>query len=79
MSVQEIIVYRSPADKMMWDTLSSGVSFPYMVGVIAFILLIMCGQSIIDKVRVHHMYRDYAMYVNFFVSGLITYTLIKWM
>lgn len=39
----EVIVYRNPAEKMMWDFLMSGNAFPFIVFfVIYFLTLIVC-------------------------------------
>lgn len=46
---QEIIVYRNPVEKAMWDAMSGGEVFPFMVGGAIFIVAFILTAKALDK------------------------------
>lgn len=46
---QEIIVYRNPAEKAMWDAMSGGEAFPFMVAAAIFILAFVLTAKALEK------------------------------
>lgn len=47
--VQEIIVYRNPGEKAMWDVLMSGDAFPVIAAVVVGFIVLACADSVIGK------------------------------
>jgi len=45
--VQEIIVYRNPGEKAMWDMLMSGEAFPIMMAVVVCVIVIASFDHVI--------------------------------
>lgn len=46
---QEIIVYRNPMEKAMWDAMSGGEVFPFMVGAAVFIVAFIVTAKALEK------------------------------
>lgn len=49
---QEIIVYRNPAEKAVWDFITSGDAFPVMVAVLVFFVVLVVSSHIMDQLRI---------------------------
>lgn len=47
----EVIVYRSPMEKAMYDMFMDGTYFPIFVGIIVFFLLVLMSIRIVDKYK----------------------------
>lgn len=50
-TTQEIIVYRNPAEKAMWDLLMDGGSFPFMVTLVAYFIVLVIYFRFLEKRR----------------------------
>lgn len=49
MNATEIIVYRNPAEKAIWDLMSSGVMWPVFVGALAGIVAGWLTSSLLTR------------------------------
>lgn len=49
MAVQEIIIYRSPVEKALWDMTSNGDIIPIAVGCLAALIVFLVLQSLGSK------------------------------
>ena len=47
--MQEIIVYRNPAEAAMWNLLGSANAFPIMVGVVAFFVVFLAVNRLLTQ------------------------------
>ncbi len=50
-NVQEVIVYHSPAEKIMWDFLLSGNSFPFIMFFVSYLVFLIIYFRSLEKVR----------------------------
>lgn len=46
---QEIILYRNPAEKAIWDAMSGGEIFPFMVAAAVFIVAFIVTAKALEK------------------------------
>lgn len=89
--MQEIIVYRNPGEKMMWDLmLSNGNGWPIICAVVAFILIFLLLHKInflrIMNTRFNQFKRtQYELfglsydYYYLIISGVISILVARWM
>lgn len=47
---QEIILYRNPAEKAMWDAMSGGEIFPIMVAAVVFIVAFIITAKGLERI-----------------------------
>lgn len=48
--MQEIIVYRNPAEAAFWHSMQSGAAFPVMMGCVAFFLVFVVFHRLGERV-----------------------------
>ena len=66
--VQEIIVYRNPGEKALWDFFASANAFPFIAGVFVFVLAVVASAAIID--RLGYSYRKWAGGVELTIGAI---------
>lgn len=55
--MQEIIVYRNPAEAAFWNTImSSNNLFPIIVGVVVFFAVLLVTDSLVRKSKIRAIY-----------------------
>lgn len=57
--VQEVIIYRNPAEKAIWDAMSGGEIFPIMVAAVVFIVAFILMAKAMDKFIPWHKRKDW--------------------
>lgn len=82
----EIIVYRNPAEKAVWDLMSDGTVWPIMVGAVVFVIAFVVAVIILDRVawrlvrsRTRHFLIYNGGYLAFFLALLAGWLTVQWM
>lgn len=79
--MQEIIIYRNPGEKILWDMISNGQLFPFIIGVVVFILTFIIINKISDlKLGKYKSLKYSYLYVaiSFCFGAFITNYLYIW-
>lgn len=63
-NTQEIIVYRNPAEKAMWDLLMSGDSFPVIMFFVSYLIFLIIYFNLIEKLK-RKSNKKLASFINF--------------
>lgn len=82
----EIMVYRNPGEKMLWDLVAGGQIFPVIVAVVVFFICVIVFDKLLPALVGRIMYirnwfkmNQFLMYVNFSLSGLVAGGICWWM
>ncbi len=67
--VHEVIVYRSPAEKAMWDLTSNGEFFPVICALVVFVISFIIIHKINEKVFGSIRIPAWATYSGLFIAG----------
>jgi len=75
--MQEIIVYRNPMEAMFWGAMSNGSLFPFIVGVLVFLFVLLSTNAVCNKLWGRGFGRKAAMRTNLclaigVIAGLFT-------
>lgn len=66
---QEIIVYRNPGEKAIWDAIMSPGAFPIMVAVVVFFVVLLATSNLADRYIIGGWWRNkLRTYISFGVA-----------
>lgn len=69
--MQEIIVYRNPAEAAFWNTIMSADNiFPIFVGVVVFFAVLLITDSLVRKSKIRAIYNLRNSYVSLIVGAI---------
>lgn len=69
--MQQIIVYRNPAEAAFWNTIMSADNiFPIFVGVVVFFAVLLITDSIVRKSKIRAIYNLRNSYFPLIVSAI---------
>lgn len=69
--MQEIIVYRNPAEAAFWNTIMSADNiFPIIAGVVVFFAVLLITDSLVRKSKIRAIYTLSNSYVSLIVGAI---------
>jgi hypothetical protein len=71
MAVQEVIVYRNPAEAMFWQSMASGDFVPFIFGFVVLFVVLLSVDGLLGKLKLHKLRNSYFSLVLAVIASIL--------